>query len=286
MSHSEASGSGKADSSNVPAQADTGNAPATSTGAGSSTDIAPNSSNNATPSEQAWTTVLPRRAPAIRGSGGSAAGAYSNLANRAVNTRGKAAWINGTSGRPTTPGSTTAMSSNSWDKGPPRKAHAASTISRSPAQADVEKPGRQYATTKPPVLGPTAVPPTAPYQGSTTRPPTQNWRGLNKFVTGKARAPASAPAQTVATGVPSGEPRSPVAAEAPLAVVYNTSTTGAATDTVVERASVEENSNEQTKVATDRRSETHGVQVNKSIDFPGNPHSLTNPLMVSPFSTF
>lgn len=308
MSHSEATGSGKAGSSPTPAQDDTGTIPATPAG-GSSTGTAPNDSNSTTTSVQTWTTVPSRRAPAIRGRGGLRA--YNNPANVAVSTRGRGAWNNGTSGRtparPTTPGTTAAISSNPWAKGPPRRAYVASTDSHSIAQvgqerpgpqhaptdptglgstAEVyqEKPGRQYAPSRPTAPGPTAVPPTDSYQGSTTRPPSQNWRNLNEFVTGKARAPA--PAQTVATGEPSGEPRTPVAAEAPLTVVHNTSTTGAANDTAIERAAVGEPTNEKTQAATDGRPETHGVRMNKNIDLPENPHSLTNPLIVSLFSIF
>lgn len=91
MAHSEAPGSNKADSSHIPAQADTGTTPTTLTGASLSTDGVPNSSNNNTLSEQTWTTVLPRRAPAIRGRGGSTGGAYNDPANGAVNTGGRGA---------------------------------------------------------------------------------------------------------------------------------------------------------------------------------------------------
>ncbi len=285
MSHSETSGSGKAGSSHVPPQANTGTTPATPTGVGSSTDTAPNSSDNHNPSEQAWTTVPSWRTPARRGRGGSAGGAYNNPA-RNIGTSGRAP------ARPTTPGTTAAMSSKSWAKGSPGRAQAASTNSRSTnptslgstAEVYQEKPVRQYVPTEPTASSPTAIPPKAPYQGSTTRPPTRNWRNLNEFVTGKAGA--SAPAQAVTTGQPSGELRTPVAAEAPLTVVDNTPTTGAAKDTVIEKAAVGDPTNEQTKAATDGRPETHGVRMNKNIEFAENPHSLTNPLIVSLLSTF
>lgn len=241
MSHSEASGSGKAVSSHVPSQTDTGTTSATPTGAGSSTNTAPDSSTNTSPPEQAWTTVASGRTPARRGRGGSARGANNNLTHRAASTRGRGAWNDGTSGRaparPNTPGTTAAMSSNSWAKGPPG-----------------------------------TIPPKAPNQGSTARPPTTNWRNLNEFVSGKAGTPAPTPAVT--TGEPSGEPRTPVAPEAPLTPVHNTSTTGAANDAATEKATVGQPTNEKTKAATDTRPETHG------------PHSLTNPLIVSLFSTF
>lgn len=253
MSHSEASGSGKAGSSHVPSQTDTATTSATPTGAGSSTETAPNSSNNTSPSEQAWTTVPSWRTPARRGRGGSAGGAYNSPANRVPNTRGRGAWNDGTSGRapasPKTPGTTAAMSSNSWAKGPPG-----------------------------------TIPPKGPHQGSTTRQPTENWRGLNEFVTGKAGAPAPTPAVT--TGEPSGEPRTPIALEAPLTAVHNTSATGAANDAVIEKATVGQPTNEETNAATDGRPEIHGVRMNKDSEFPENPHSLRNPLIVSLFYTF
>lgn len=147
-----------------------------------------------------------------------------------------------------------------------------------------EKQVRQYVPTEPTAPSRTAIPPKAQYQGSTTRPHSKNWRNLNEFVTDRAGAPA--PAQAVTTGVPSGKPRTPVAAKAPLTVVDNTSTTGAAKDTVIEKAAVGDPTNEQTKAATDGRPETHGVRMNKNIEFPENSHSLTNPLTVSLFSTF
>lgn len=279
MSHSEASESGKADSGSTTAQADTGSTPATSTGPGSTTDRAANSS-------QQWTTIPFRRAPATRGRGGSAARANYNPVNRGVNTRGRGAWNNGPLGRapagPITPGYTAAMPSNSWADGPPRGAPAFKTR-RSTAQAYLERPGPQYAPTQTTAPGSTTrawnehssakVPPTAPaYQGSTARPPTDGWTSLNRFVTG--RTPAPAPTQTVTVEESSGAPHTHVAAEATMENFHNTSTTGAATEPVIKRAAVGEPTNEQAKAATDGQSEPN-------IDIPGNSHSLTNPLMVS-----
>ena len=289
MSHSEASESGKADSGSTTAQADAGNTPATPTtptGSGSTIDTAANSSKNNTISPQQWTTIPFRRAPATRGRGGSAARANYNPVNRSINSRGRGTWNNGTLGRapagPITPGYIAAMSSNSWANGSPRGAPTFTTP-RSTAQAYRERPGPQYAPTQTTAPGSTArawnehssakVPPTAPaYQDSTARPPTDGWKSLNRFVTGQTPTPA--PTQTVAAEEPSGAPRTHVAAEATMEVFHNTSTTGAATEPVIERAAAGEPANEQAKAATDGQSEP-------SIDIPGNSHSLTNPLMVS-----
>lgn len=277
MSHSEATESGKADSGRTTGQADTGNTPATPTGSGSTTDTATNSSNNTTISPQQWTTIPFRRPPVRRGRGGSAARAYYNPVNRAVNTRGRGTWNNGPSGRapagPINPGYTAAMSSNHWSNGPRRGAPPALTTTRSTAQAYRGRPGPQYAPTETIAPGSTA----RAYQGSTAGTPTDGWTSLNRFVTG--RTPTPAPTQTIAVEEPSCAPRASVAAEATMGVFRNTSTNRAATEPVIVWAAVGEPTNKRAKAATDAQSEPN-------IDIPGNSHSLKNPLMVSVYSNF
>lgn len=297
MSHSGGSGSGKAGSpSQLPARTDTETTTAaTPTGAGSSNETAPNSSSNDTnpSSEQAWTTVPPWRTPARRGRGGSAAGgAYNNPANTSV--RGGEGRNDGTSGRAptrpttTTPGTTAATSSSSWAKGPPGRTQAASTSSRSSTSLNPTAGVYQHVPKTPTAPGPAAIPPKAPSQGSTTKSPSKNWTGLNEFVTGRARAPAS-PIQAVTTGERSGEARTPIpaAAEAPPTVAKNTSTAGAAKkDTVIEKAAVGEPTSGKTKAATAGRPGTRGVQMNKDTESSENPNRSTNPLTVSPIFFF
>lgn len=242
MSQSGESGSGKAGSSHPPAQSvNTGTTPATPTGAGSSTETAPDSSNNTNPSQQAWTTVPAWRTTARRGTGrgGSAGGAYNNPSNTSV----RGARNDGTSGRAlptrpttTTPGTTVATSSSSWAKGPPGRAQAASTNLPSTKGLDPTAEVYQSVPKKPTAPSPAAAPPKSPYQGSTTKPPSKNYSNISEFIAGRASAPAPAPVPGVTTGELSGEARTPVAAEAPVTVAHNTPTAGAAkNDTVIEK---------------------------------------------------
>lgn len=296
MSRSEVPEPGKADSGRTPTQADAGNTSATPVGPGPTTDIAANSSSNANTSQQQWTTIPTRRAPATRGgrgsggrgSGGrgSAARGYYNPANRGSNPSHRGTWNNGVRGRapawPTTPG-TTAPASGCWVNRPPRGAPAAFTTPHSTAQAYRERRDPPYTPTQPTAPDFTArawnsfssvvVPPTAPaYQSSTAIPPSNGGKNLDEFVTVGVRALTLT--QTVATGEPSDGPRTPVAAEATPEVFHNSSTTGAATEPVVERATVGEPTNERAKSTT-------GWQPETDIGFPGNVQRSMNPLMVS-----